>query len=64
MFTIGICDDRPLCRHLLEAFIHLYEEEKGCLFDIYQFGSGEELLEELNKQGMIFDLLFLFGKPL
>ena len=59
MFTIGICDDRPLCRHLLEAFIHLYEEEKGVLFDIYQFGSGEELLEELDKQDMIFDLLFL-----
>ncbi|WP_434509798.1 LytR/AlgR family response regulator transcription factor [Desulfitobacterium sp. AusDCA] len=59
MFTIGICDDRPLCRLLLEAFIHLYEKEKGFLFDIYQFGSGEELLEELNKRGMIFDLLFL-----
>ncbi|MHB8077162.1 LytR/AlgR family response regulator transcription factor [Desulfosporosinus fructosivorans] len=59
MFTIGICDDRPLCRQLLEAFIHLYEQEKGVLFDIYQFGSGEELLEELNKQGMILDLLFL-----
>jgi len=59
LFTIGICDDRPLCRRLLESFIHLYEEEKGVLFNIYQFGSGEELLEELNKQGMVFDLLFL-----
>ena len=59
MFTIGICDDRPLCRHLLEAFIHLYEEEKEYLFDIYQFCSGEELLEELNKRDIIFDLLFL-----
>lgn len=43
----------------LELFIHLYEEEKGVLFYIYQFSSGEELLEELNKQGMILDLLFL-----
>lgn len=59
MFTIGICDDRPLCRQLLEAFIDLYEEEKGVLFDIYQFGSGEELLEKLNKHGIVFDLLFL-----
>jgi len=59
LFTIGICDDRPLCRQLLEAFIHLYEDEKGFLFDIYQFGSGEELLEELKKHGMVFDLLFL-----
>ncbi|KJS47176.1 MAG: histidine kinase, partial [Peptococcaceae bacterium BRH_c23] len=49
MLNIGICDDRLLCRLLLETFIHLYEEEKGVLFDIYQFGSGEELLEELNK---------------
>ncbi|WP_407311867.1 LytR/AlgR family response regulator transcription factor [Desulfosporosinus sp. SB140] len=59
MFTIGICDDRPLCRQLLEAFIHLYEEKTGLLFAIYQFSSGEELLEELNKQGMILGLLFL-----
>ncbi|KUO75595.1 MAG: histidine kinase [Desulfosporosinus sp. BRH_c37] len=59
MLTIGICDDRPLPRQLLEAFIHLYEEEKDLLFDIHQFGSGEELLEEVNQRGMIFDLLFL-----
>ncbi|HBW39217.1 response regulator [Desulfosporosinus sp. BICA1-9] len=59
MLNIGICDDRLLCRLLLETFIHLYEEEKGVLFDIYQFGSGEELLEELNKRDIIFDLLFL-----
>ena len=59
MFAIGICDDRPLCRKLLETFIHLYEEEKSVLFDIYQFGSGEELLEELNKHDLAFDLLFL-----
>lgn len=59
MFTIAICDDRPLCRQLLKVFIHLYEEEKGILFDIHQFGSGEELLEEINKHGMVFDLLFL-----
>ncbi|ODA41867.1 response regulator [Desulfosporosinus sp. BG] len=59
MFTIGICDDRPLCRQLLEAFIRLYEDEKGVLFDIYQFGSGEELLEELKKHDKVFDLLLL-----
>jgi CheY-like chemotaxis protein len=40
------------------SFIY-YEEEKGFLFDIYQFGSGEELLEEIDKQGIVFDLLFL-----
>lgn len=59
LLTIGICDDRPPCRRLLESFIHLYEEEKGLLFDIYQFGSGEELLEKIDKQGIVFDLLFL-----
>ena len=59
MLTIGICDDRPLCCQLLEAFIHLYEEERGFLFDISQFASGEELLEELHKRGIIFDLIFL-----
>jgi CheY-like chemotaxis protein len=55
----GICDDRLLCRQLLEIFIQLYAEEKGLLFDIHQFGSGEELLEKLNRHGMIFDLIFL-----
>ncbi|AFQ43913.1 response regulator of the LytR/AlgR family [Desulfosporosinus meridiei DSM 13257] len=59
LLTIGICDDRPLCRHLLEAYIHLYEEKRGLLFNISQFGSGEELLEEVNKHGIIFNLLFL-----
>ncbi|CDX00549.1 hypothetical protein SDC9_09236 [bioreactor metagenome] len=59
MFTIGVCDDRPLCRQLLKEFILLYKKEKGILFDIHQFGSGEELLEELHKRDMILDLLFL-----
>ncbi|SDG61589.1 LytR/AlgR family response regulator transcription factor [Desulfosporosinus hippei] len=59
MFTIGICDDRPLSRYLLEALIHLYEEEKDVLFNIYEFSSGEELLAEIEKQGLVFDLLFL-----
>ena len=59
MFSIGVCDDRPLCRQLLEEFILLYEKEKGILFDIHQFGSGEELLEELHILDMILDLLFL-----
>ena len=59
MFTIGICDDRPLSRYLLEALIHLYEEEKNVLFNIYEFSSGEELLEEIEKQGLVFNLLFL-----
>lgn len=54
MLTIGICDDRPLCRQLLETLIHLYEEEKNLLFDVYQFDSGEELIEEVNQRGMIF----------
>lgn len=59
MFTIGICDDRPLSRHLLEVLIHLYEEEQNVQFNIYEFSSGEELLEEIEMQGLVFDLLFL-----
>ncbi|MCO1603870.1 LytR/AlgR family response regulator transcription factor [Desulfosporosinus nitroreducens] len=59
MFTIGICDDRPLSRRLLEALIHLYEEENDVVFNIYEFSSGEELLEEIEMQGLVFDLLFL-----
>ncbi|WP_042333586.1 LytR/AlgR family response regulator transcription factor [Desulfosporosinus meridiei] len=59
MLTIGICDDRLLSRRLLEALIHLYEEGKDVLFNIYEFSSGEELLAEIEKQGLVFDLLFL-----
>ncbi|ODA41595.1 response regulator [Desulfosporosinus sp. BG] len=59
MYTIGICDDRPLCRLLLESLIHLFEEKKDVLFNICEYSSGEELLEEIEKQGLVFDLLFL-----
>ncbi|SHN52030.1 LytR/AlgR family response regulator transcription factor [Desulfitobacterium chlororespirans] len=59
MLTIGICDDRSLCRQLLQAFIRLYEEETGIIFDIHQFDSGEALLNELNRHALVLDLLFL-----
>jgi CheY-like chemotaxis protein len=59
LLNIGICDDSPLFRALLEIFIHRYEEENRLLFNIHQFGSGEELLEKFDKDGIIFDLLFL-----
>ncbi|ADY55522.1 response regulator receiver [Syntrophobotulus glycolicus DSM 8271] len=59
MLTIGICDDRPLCRRLWESFLRLYEKEKGLFFHVHQFDSGERLLEEIDRQGMVFDLLFL-----
>jgi len=59
LFTIGICDDRLLCRRLLEAQIHLYEEENDILFNIYEFSNGEELLEEIERDGLVFDLIFL-----
>ncbi|WP_088224885.1 response regulator [Desulfosporosinus sp. FKB] len=62
MFTIGICDDRTLCRRLLEALINQYKEERNVLFNIYEFSSGEELLEGIQKQGLVFDLLFLDNK--
>ena len=59
LFTIGICDDRPLCRRLLEALIHQYEDERNVLFNIYEFSSGEELLKEIENHGLVLDLLFL-----
>jgi len=46
-------------RRLLKALIHLYEEEKVVLFNIYEFSSGEELLEEIEKHDIVFDVLFL-----
>ncbi|AET70604.1 response regulator of the LytR/AlgR family [Desulfosporosinus orientis DSM 765] len=59
MLNIEICDDRPLPRKLLEILLRQYEEEKGGVFEICQFGSGEELLEELDQHHRTFDLVFL-----
>lgn len=59
MLSIGICDDKVLSRKLLEIFLHQYEVSQGVLFKIHQFGSGEELLEEIDSHGKTFDLIFL-----
>ncbi len=59
MLNIGICDDRPILREHLMMLIHEYEIEKGVHFNLYQFGSGEGLLEKFKEDKNFFDLFFL-----
>lgn len=59
MLNIGICDDFPIFRELIETCIQQYDEKKENIFNIRQFGSGEELLDWLDRENVRFDLLFL-----
>lgn len=59
MLNIALCDDMPVLRELLEMFIREYETENKVKFQIYQFDSGEGLLEKYEKGHIHFDILFL-----
>ena len=58
---IGICDDVPILRDVIESYIRAYEKQKGLSFQIDKFSSGEELIKEFEKGGS-YDLLFLDQK--
>lgn len=59
VLSIGICDDGPLQRAYIKLIIQEYEREFGVRFNLYEFGSGEELLEKFAESHHQFDLLFL-----
>jgi CheY-like chemotaxis protein len=59
MLNIGICDDFPFFREMIETCIHQFYGKKENIFNIWQFGSGEELLDWLDREKVCFDLLFL-----
>lgn len=59
MLNIALCDDMPVLREVLEMHIHEYETEKKTKFNIYQFDSGEELLEKFEEDKSFFDVFFL-----
>lgn len=59
LLNIVICDDMPILREYLEMLIHLYEEENGTQFNLYQFDSGEELLDKFDEHKICFDLIFM-----
>jgi hypothetical protein len=52
LLNIGICDDRPILRQYLMMLIHEYEIEKGVHFNLYQFGSGEDLFDRIAKASL------------
>ena len=59
MLNIGICDDYQCFCELTDMYLRQYAEEKKCEFNIWQFGSGEELLSWLDKENIRLDILFL-----
>lgn len=59
MLNIALCDDVPVLREMLESIIHDYERQNNIRFNIYQFDSGEELLEKQAEDRIHFDLFFL-----
>jgi len=59
MLNIGICDDFPIYCDLIEAIIRQYGEQNNILFNIWRFGSGEELIDIITREDVSFDLLFL-----
>jgi|GEM_PF-263191 len=59
MLNIGICDDFPVYRGVIEEYVRQYGENNHCTFNIWQFGSGEDLLVFLHTNDVSFDLLFL-----
>lgn len=59
MLNIGICDDVPIYCELIEILIRQYGEKNNSTFNIWQFNSGEELIDLLYMENVNFDLLFL-----
>lgn len=52
---IAICDDEKVFREELKSFLVKYKSEHRLQIDIYQFASGEDLLQS----DVIFDMVFL-----
>ena len=53
--NIAICDDEKRFRDFLEKNLRTYFDEKSIVLNIFQFSSGEELLNTK----LQFDLVFL-----
>lgn len=53
--NIAICDDEQPIRNNLEKLLKNYFDERSVSLNIFQFASGEELLE----YNLLFDLVFL-----
>ncbi|WP_018213142.1 response regulator [Desulfitobacterium hafniense] len=57
--NISLCDDGALQRAYVKLIIQDYESRCGIKFNLYEFSSGEELLEKFNESPNLFDLFFL-----
>ncbi|MBB1482579.1 response regulator transcription factor [Tessaracoccus sp. MC1865] len=56
MITIGVVDDQPESRHLLQGYLAQYEFESGVQFKVEEFADGSELTASYRPR---FDIIFL-----
>ncbi|MEM5819225.1 MAG: response regulator [Desulfitobacterium hafniense] len=59
MLNICLCDDGALQRAYLKLIIQEYESRSGVRFNLSEFSSGEDLLEQFQENPTRFDLYFL-----
>lgn len=57
--NICLCDDGALQRAYLKLIIQEYEIRSGVRFNLSEFSSGEDLLEQFQENPTRFDLYFL-----
>lgn len=57
--NICLCDDGALQRAYLKLIIQEYESRSGVRFNLSEFSSGEDLLEQFQENPTRFDLYFL-----
>ncbi|GAA4890160.1 LytTR family DNA-binding domain-containing protein [Tessaracoccus lubricantis] len=56
MITIGVVDDQPESRHLLQSYLARYEFDNGVQFKVEEFEDGSELTAAYRPR---FDIIFL-----
>ncbi|MCG6568113.1 LytTR family DNA-binding domain-containing protein [Tessaracoccus sp. ZS01] len=56
MITIGVVDDQPESRNLLQGYLARYEFESGVQFKVEEFADGSELTAAYRPR---FDIIFL-----
>lgn len=59
MLQIGICDDSAESRALLRSILERHLERRGSSYRIFEFSSGQGLLQWFGKHAGEMDLLFL-----
>jgi DNA-binding LytR/AlgR family response regulator len=58
ILNIGVCDDNLLDREIVSDLLEEYFNEKGIVYNIYNYLSGEDLIYDI-QDGKSIDMIFL-----